>query len=157
MIEIKSSASLQEALLFTCLEGREGSEGGVQPRSGGDRDRDRDAPGGAVAGSWWAGRYSRRGLPLRGRGAYGPVLTHGPRVVAAEAAGAEALVGVLKIIKNASYNKTRESPWWAMEKRPPLWWLCHHLSPCSGGTMGAVHLCYLTLRGNIEGLYSPPE
>ncbi len=23
---------------------------------------------------WWAGRYSRRGLPLRGRGAYGPVL-----------------------------------------------------------------------------------
>ncbi len=121
MIEIKSSASLQEALLFlTCPEGREGSEGGVQPRSGGDRGRDRDAPGGAVAGSWWAGRYSRRGLPLRGRGAYGPVLTHGPRVVAAEAAGAEALVGVLKIIKNVSYNKTRESPWWAMEKRPPL-------------------------------------
>ena len=42
------------------------------------------------------GLYSRRGLPLRGRGAYGPVLTHGPRVVAADAAGAEALVGVLK-------------------------------------------------------------
>ena len=41
-----------------------------------------------------AGRlYSRRGLPLRGRGAYGPVLTHGPRVVAADAAGA--LVGAL--------------------------------------------------------------
>ena len=70
--------------------------------------------------SWWAGRYSRRGLPLRGRGAYGPVLTHGPRVVAADAAGAEALVGVLKIIKDASYNKTREPPWRAMEKRPPL-------------------------------------
>ena len=30
--------------------------------------------------SWWVGRYSRRGLPLRGRGAYGPVLTHGSRV-----------------------------------------------------------------------------
>ena len=43
--------------------------------------------------SWWVGLYSRRGLPLRGRGAYGPVLTHGPRVVAADAAGAEALVG----------------------------------------------------------------
>ncbi len=42
---------------------------------------------------WWVGLYSRRGLPLRGRGAYGPVLTHGPRVVAADAAGAEALVG----------------------------------------------------------------
>ena len=71
--------------------------------------------------SWWVGRYSRRGLPLRGRGAYGPVLTHGPRVVAADAAGAEALVGVLKIIKDASYNKTREPPWRAMEKRhPPL-------------------------------------
>ena len=35
-------------------------------------------------------------------------LTHGPRVVAADAAGAEVLVGVLKIIKGASYNKTRE-------------------------------------------------
>ncbi len=69
---------------------------------------------------WWVGLYSRRGLPLRGRGAYGPVLTHGPRVVAADAAGAEALVGVLKIIKDASYNKTREPPWRAMEKRPPL-------------------------------------
>jgi len=44
------------------------------------------------------------------RGAYGPVLTHGPRVVVAYAAGAEALVGVLKIIKNVSYNKTREPP-----------------------------------------------
>ena len=52
--------------------------------------------------SWWVGRYSRRDLPLRGRGAYGPV----PRVVAADAAGAEALVGVLKIIKDASINKT---------------------------------------------------
>ena len=59
---------------------------------------------------WWAGRYSRRGLPLRGRGAYGPVLTHGPRVVAADAAGTEALVGVLKIIKDASYNKTIKPP-----------------------------------------------
>ena len=47
--------------------------------------------------SWWAGRYSRRGLPLRGRGAYGPVLTHGPRVVAADAAGTEALVGAIMI------------------------------------------------------------
>ena len=54
--------------------------------------------------------YSQRDLPLRGRGAYGPVLTHGPRVVVAYAAGAEALVGVLKIIKNVSYNKTREPP-----------------------------------------------
>ena len=79
--------------------------------------------------SWWAGRYSRRGLPLRGRGAYGPVLTHGPRVVAADAAGAEALVGVLKIIKDASYNKTREPPWRAMEKRHPFGGLRHHLSP----------------------------
>ena len=69
---------------------------------------------------WWAGRYSRRGLPLRGRGAYGPVLTHGPRVVAADAAGTEALVGVLKIIKDASYNKTIKPPWRAMEKRPPF-------------------------------------
>ena len=48
------------------------------------------------------------------------MLTHGPRVVAADAAGADALVGVLKIIKDASYNKTREPPWRAMEKRPPL-------------------------------------
>ena len=47
-------------------------------------------------------------------------LTHGPRVVAADAAGTEALVGVLKIIKDASYNKTIKPPWRAMEKRPPL-------------------------------------
>ena len=68
-----------------------------------------------------AGRlYSRRGLPLRGRGAYGPLLTHGPRVVAADAAGAEALVGVLKIIKDASYNKTIQPPLRAMEGAPPL-------------------------------------
>ena len=45
---------------------------------------------------WWAGRYSRRGLPLRGRGAYGPVLTHGPRVVFAVAQGAKAVVGAFK-------------------------------------------------------------
>ena len=38
--------------------------------------------------------YSHRGLRLRRRGAYGPVLTHGPRVVAADAAGAKAVEGV---------------------------------------------------------------
>ena len=70
--------------------------------------------------SWWVGRYSRRGLPLRGTG---------PRVVAADAAGAEALAGVLKIIKDASYNKTMEPPWRAREKRHPLWRLRHHLYP----------------------------
>ena len=37
--------------------------------------------------------YSRRGLRLWRRGAYGPVLTHGPRVVAADAAGAKAVEG----------------------------------------------------------------
>ena len=57
------------------------------------------------------------------------MLTHGPRVVAADAAGAEALVGVLKIIKDVSYNKTREPPWRAMEKRHPLWWLAPPPSP----------------------------
>jgi hypothetical protein len=71
--------------------------------------------------SWWAGRYSRRGLPLRGRGVYGPVLTHGPRVVAADAAGTEALVGALLEIWGRHYDKTREPPWRAGEKRhPPL-------------------------------------
>ena len=79
--------------------------------------------------SWWAGRYSRRGLPLRGRGAYGPVLTHGPRVVAADAAGTEALVGALLEIWGRHYDKTREPPWRAGEKRHPLWWLRHHLYP----------------------------
>ena len=69
--------------------------------------------------------YSRRGLLLRGRGAYGPV----PRVVAADAAGAEALVGVLKIIKDASYNKTREPPWRAGKRGTPFGGLRHHLSP----------------------------
>ena len=37
-------------------------------------------------------------------------LTHGPRVVAADAAGAEALVGVLKIIKGAIMIKPGSRP-----------------------------------------------
>ena len=45
--------------------------------------------------------------------------------MAADAAGAKALVGVLKIIKGRHYDKTREPPWRAMEKRHPLWWLRH--------------------------------
>ena len=67
------------------------------------------------------------------------MLTHGPRVVAADAAGAEALVGVLKIIKDVSYNKTREPPWRAMEKRhPPLVPYGTTFPPSfAGGTMGA--------------------
>ena len=41
--------------------------------------------------------------------------------MAADAAGAKALVGVIKIIKGHHYDKTREPPWRAMEKRhPPL-------------------------------------
>ena len=60
--------------------------------------------------------------------------------MAADAAGAKALVGVLKIIKGRHYDKTREPPWRAMEKRHPLWWLRHHLPPSfAGGTMGAQH------------------
>jgi hypothetical protein len=50
--------------------------------------------------------------------------------MAADAAGAKALVGVIKIIKGHHYDKTREPPWRAMEKRhPPFWWLRHHLPP----------------------------
>ena len=52
--------------------------------------------------------------------------------MAADAAGAKALVGVLKIIKGRHYDKTREPPWRAMEKRHPLWWLRHHLFPVQG-------------------------
>ena len=60
--------------------------------------------------------------------------------MAADAAGAKALVGVLKIIKGRHYDKTREPPWRAMEKRHPLWWLRHHLpTSFAGGTMGAQH------------------
>ena len=44
--------------------------------------------------------YSHRGLRLRRRGAYGPVLTHGPRVVAADAAGAKAVEGALLYFKD---------------------------------------------------------
>ena len=81
---------------------------------------------------------------------------HGPRVVAADAAGAEALVGVLKIIKDASYNKTREPPWRAMEKRHPLWWLRHHLSPVQGALWYSA-LCYMTLQVSVEWSILPPE
>ena len=107
--------------------------------------------------SWWVGRYSRRGLPLRGRGAYGPVLTHGPRVVAADAAGAEALVGVLKIIKDVSYNKTREPPWRAMEKRHPLWWLAPPPSPqLRWWDYGCLPTCHMTLWRNVERFILSP-
>ena len=56
------------------------------------------------------------------------------------AAGAEALVGVLKIIKNASYNKTRESPWWAMEKRPPFGG-CATTFPLVQGALWVLCIC----------------
>ena len=78
--------------------------------------------------------------------------------MAADAAGAKALVGVIKIIKGHHYDKTREPPWRAMEKRhPPLvappppfpqlrWW-----------DYGCSALCYIPLQENIERFYSPPE
>ena len=69
---------------------------------------------------WWAGRYSRRGLPLRGRGAYGPVLTHGPRVASLSLRGAKAVVWRPLKMKGCHYYKTIQPPWRAMEKRPPL-------------------------------------
>ena len=131
---------------MTCPEGREGSEGACSRGAAGI-----GAGIGMRLAAQWLVAGGLVGIPE------GACRYAAEGHMAAEAVGAEALVGVLKIIKNASYNKTRESPWWAMEKRPPPWWLRHHLSPCSGGTMGAVHLCYLTLRENIEGLYSPPE
>ena len=60
--------------------------------------------------------------------------------MAADAAGAKALVGVLKIIKNASYNKTRESPWWAMEKRPPFGG-CATTFPLVQGALWVLCIC----------------
>ena len=61
-------------------------------------------------------------------GAEGRMASIGPSSLGAKgcvavAQGAKAVVGVLKIIKDASYNKTREPPWRAMEMRHPLWWL----------------------------------
>ena len=38
-------------------------------------------------------------------------------------------VGVLLEIWGRHYDKTREPPWRAGEKRHPLWWLRHHLYP----------------------------
>ena len=84
------------------------------------------------------------------------MLTHGPRVVAADAAGTEALVGVLKIIKDASYNKTREPPWQAREKRHPLWWLRHHLSPALAGALWVLTNVPHDAAGNIERFILPP-
>ena len=81
-----------------------------------------------------------------------------PRVVAADAAGAEALVGVLKIIKDASYNKTREPPWRAMEMRHPLWWLAPPPSPpLKRGHYGRSALCHMTLWRNVERFILSPD
>ena len=108
--------------------------------------------------SWWVGLYSRRGLPLRGRGAYGPVLTHGPRVVAADAAGAEALVGVLKIIKDASYNKTREPPWRAREKRhPPLVDCATTFPPAEAGGLWTLAVVPQDSVEERRAVYSVPR
>ena len=65
------------------------------------------------------------------------------------------MVGVLKIIKDASYNKTREPPWRAMEKRPPLvaapppspqlrWW-----------DYGCLPMCHMTLQESVERFILP--
>ena len=83
--------------------------------------------------SWWASLYSRRGLPLRGRGAYGPVLTHGPRVASLSLRGAKAVVWRPLKMKGCHYYKTIQPPWRAMEKRPPFGALRHHLSPAKFG------------------------
>ena len=56
-----------------------GREGAGAFRCGRDRDRDRDLGG--------AFQYSRRGLRLRRRGAYSPVLTHGLRVASLRSRG----------------------------------------------------------------------
>ena len=82
--------------------------------------------------------------------------------------------------KGASMIKPSQPPWQAMEMRPPLWWLRHHLypkgsvsldsqvaiaplrivfpcHPAGGGTTTRFqHSATLTLQINIERLYSPP-
>ena len=65
-----------------------------------------------------------------------------PRVaVAADAAGcieglhrfAQGVVGALKNV-GRQYDKTKQPPLRAMEKRPPFGGWRHHLPPASGGT-----------------------
>ena len=105
-----------------------------------------------------AGRlYSRRGLRLRRRGAYGPVLTHGPRVVFAVVQGAKTVVGAFKnnwapvCIK--PYN--RPCGRW---KSGPLWWLAPPpFSRQSRGHYGYSAVCYMTLQESVERLILPPE
>ena len=94
---------------MTCPEGREGSEGACSRGAAGI-----GAGIGMRLAAQWLVAGGLVGIPE------GACRYAAEGHMAAEAVGAEALVGVLKIIKNASYNKTRESPWWAMEKRPPF-------------------------------------
>ena len=75
-------------------------------------------------------RYSRRGLRLRRRGAYSPVLAHGLRVVFAGAQGAAAVVGAFRC---ALLWKTFTTALRAMEI-PPLVANATTFPPLRGGT-----------------------
>ena len=79
--------------------------------------------------SWWAGRYSRRGLPLRGRGAYGPVLTHGPRV--------------------ASLSLRGQRPWWA-----PFWKYGGAIMIKPGSRPGGRWKCAPPFGGCVSGQFT---
>ena len=67
------------------------------------------------------------------------------------------MVGALLEIRGTIINKTFTTALAGDGKAaPPLVADATTFPPLKRGTMGAVHLCYLTLRENIEGAYSAP-
>ena len=154
------------------------------------------APDGAAAGGWWlvagaplarsgsgsgapdggieigigigtgAFRYSRRGLRLRRRGAYGihracrPLV---PRVVFADAQGAKAVVGAFKLkapvcIKPSQpgFRPSENRPTALRVKEiPPFGGWRHHLSPASGGTITRAY-CRAIYEENVSRCFILP-
>ena len=67
------------------------------------------------------------------------------------------MVGALLEIRGTIINKTFTTALAGDGKAAPLLVAdATTFPPLKRGTMGAVHLCYLTLRENIEGAYSAP-
>ena len=101
--------------------------------------------------SWWVGRYSRRGLPLRGRGAYGPVLTHGPRVASLSLRGQRPWWAPFWKYGGAIMIKPGSRPGGRGKRGIPLWWIAPPpFPPLKRGDYGRLLLCHMTLWRNVE-------
>ncbi len=104
-----------------------------------------------------AGRlYPRRGLRLRRRGAYGPVLTHGPKVVFAVAQGAKAVVGAFKNNWAPVCIKPYNRPCGRWKSGPPLVAGATTFLPAEPGALWVLSSVLHDTTGKRREVYSSP-